>query len=182
MKLADFRRAGHWPSLLCAFLYFDVSFMIWVLLGPLAPAIAAELLPRPADMDLDVYLRQTAAAKGMRVSIPLLGGSILRLVLGVLTDRMGARRTGLLGMTLTAAPLLLGWLWADSFGALVLVGLLPPTRSISRSCSTRNSTTWISGGKSPISSRKIVPPFADSKRPNRRCVAPPSHDRRVRKQ
>ena len=51
-------------------------------------------------------------------------------------------------------------------------GLLLPTRSISRSCSTRNSAIWISGGKSPTSSRKIVPPFADSKRPRRRCVAP----------
>jgi hypothetical protein len=43
---------------------------------------------------------------------------------------------------------------------------------------------WISGGKSPTSSRKIVPPFADSKRPSRRCVAPvkaPSRNRRAQK-
>src|SRR5580704_10392164 len=52
------------------------------------------------------------------------------------------------------------------------MGRLLPTRSISRSCRTRSSAIWISGGKSPISSRKIVPPFADSKRPSRRCVAP----------
>src|SRR5579864_2538760 len=44
------------------------------------------------------------------------------------------------------------------------IGPLLPTRSISRSCSTRNSAIWTSGGKSPTSSRKIVPPFADSKR------------------
>jgi NNP family nitrate/nitrite transporter-like MFS transporter len=124
MKLADFRRAGHWPSLLSAFMYFDVSFMIWVLLGPLAPNIAAELWPRPAGVGLDEHLRQTAAWRGMLVSIPLLGGSILRLVLGFMTDRIGARRTGLIGMGLTALPLLLGWLWADSLAALVLVGLL----------------------------------------------------------
>jgi NNP family nitrate/nitrite transporter-like MFS transporter len=124
MKFTEFRCAGHWPSLLCAFLYFDVSFMIWVLLGPLAPTIAAELRPRPADMNLDEFLRQTAAVKGMLVSVPLLGGSILRLVLGLMTDRIGARRTGLIGMALTAAPLLLGWLWANSVGGLVLVGLL----------------------------------------------------------
>src|SRR5438045_2081485 len=124
MKLADFRRAGHWPSLLCAFLYFDVSFMIWVLLGPLAPGIAAELWPQPAGVGLDEHLRQTAAWKGILVSIPLLGGSILRLVLGLMTDRIGARRTGLIGMALTAVPLLLGWLWADSVAELVLVGLL----------------------------------------------------------
>jgi NNP family nitrate/nitrite transporter-like MFS transporter len=124
MKLADFRRAGHWPSLLCAFLYFDVSFMIWVLLGPLAPSIAAELWPRPDGVGIEEHLRQTAAWRGMLVSIPLLGGSILRLVLGLMTDRIGARRTGLIGMVLTAVPLLLGWLWADSLPGLILVGLL----------------------------------------------------------
>ena len=38
-------------------------------------------------------------------------------------------------------------------------------RSNSRSCSTRNSFTCTSGETSPISSRKIVPPLASSKRP-----------------
>ncbi|HEY1377467.1 MAG TPA: MFS transporter [Gemmataceae bacterium] len=124
MRLADFRRAGHWPSLVCAFLYFDVSFMVWVLLGPLAPGIAAELWPQPNGVSLDEHLRQTAAWKGVLVSVPLLGGAILRPVLGVMTDRIGARRTGLTGMALTAVPLLLGWLWADTLAKLVLVGLL----------------------------------------------------------
>jgi NNP family nitrate/nitrite transporter-like MFS transporter len=35
MKLAEFKKAGHWPTLLAAFLYFDISFMAWVALGPL---------------------------------------------------------------------------------------------------------------------------------------------------
>ena len=56
--------------------------------------------------------------------MPLLGGSLLRLVLGVLTDHIGARRTGLIGLTLTLVPLLLGWLWADSFPQILLVGLM----------------------------------------------------------
>src|SRR5215207_8521865 len=124
MKLADFRRAGHWPSLLCAFLYFDVSFMIWVLIGPLAPGMTAELWPQPDGISVEEHLRQTAAWKGMLVSIPLLGGSILRLVLGLMTDRVGARRTGLIGMALTAVPLLLGWLWANNVAELIVVGLL----------------------------------------------------------
>src|SRR5262249_15944481 len=34
------------------------------------------------------------------------------------------RRTGVVGLLLTLAPLLLGWLWADSLPKLVLVGLL----------------------------------------------------------
>jgi NNP family nitrate/nitrite transporter-like MFS transporter len=35
-----FLKAGHTPTLLAAFLYFDVAFMIWVMLGPLAVQIA----------------------------------------------------------------------------------------------------------------------------------------------
>jgi NNP family nitrate/nitrite transporter-like MFS transporter len=106
-----FLRAGHWPTLLCAFLYFDVSFMVWVLPGALANAMAA-------DFELD------AAGKGLLVAVPLLGGAVLRIVLGLATDRYGARRTALAGLSLTVVPLLLGWTWADSFGRLLLVGLL----------------------------------------------------------
>src|SRR5207248_8242833 len=54
----------------------------------------------------------------------LLGGSLLRLVLGLLTDHIGARRTGIVGLLLTLLPLLGGWLWADTFPKLLLVGLL----------------------------------------------------------
>ena len=39
-----FLKAGHPPTLFAAFLYFDISFMVWVMLGPLAVQIAA----RPA--------------------------------------------------------------------------------------------------------------------------------------
>src|SRR5208282_3288592 len=66
----------------------------------------------------------TDSQKGLLVAVPLLGGALLRLALGLLTDQIGARRTGLLGLTLTSLPLLLGWLWADSFDKIILVGLL----------------------------------------------------------
>ncbi len=115
MNLRDFRRAGHFPTLICAFLYFDVSFMVWVLIGSLGVSISAQLGFDPVT---------DAAKKGFLVALPLLGGSLLRLVLGLLTDHIGARRTALLGMTLTAIPLLLGWLWASTFGEILLVGLL----------------------------------------------------------
>src|SRR6267154_396600 len=58
------------------------------------------------------------------IAVPMLGGALLRLVLGVLTDHIGARRTGILGLVLTLVPLLLGWLWVDSFATVLLVGLL----------------------------------------------------------
>ncbi len=49
---------------------------------------------------------------------------------------------------------------------------MPPTRSNSRSCSTRSSCTCTAGVRSPISSRKSVPPCASSKRPRRAASAP----------
>src|SRR5690242_8053524 len=107
MNLRAFHRAGHTPTLFSAFLYFDVSFMVWVLLGALGNSIAGDFGLSPAR-------------KGLMVAVPLLGGAVLRLVLGLLTDRIGARRTGLLGLSLTILPLLLGWLWADSFDRILL--------------------------------------------------------------
>jgi len=47
-------------------------------------------------------------------------------------------------------------------------GSEPPIRSNVRSWSARKSATWVSGGNSPISSKKSVPPSADSNRPIRR--------------
>ncbi len=38
VSLREFRKAGHTPTLAAAFLYFDVSFMVWVILGPGATA------------------------------------------------------------------------------------------------------------------------------------------------
>jgi NNP family nitrate/nitrite transporter-like MFS transporter len=111
MNLRDFRRAGHLPTLLCSFLYFDISFMVWVLLGALANSIVP-------------HFGLSDAEKGFMVALPILGGALLRLVLGVMTDHLGARRTGLVGLVLTVFPLLLGWLWADSFSKVLLVGLL----------------------------------------------------------
>src|SRR6266436_5989276 len=111
MHLHGFLRAGHWPTLACAFLYFDISFMVWVLLGALANSIVPEF-----------HLNE--AQRGFLLAVPLLGGSLLRLVLGLLTDHIGARRTGILGLSLTVAPLLMGWLWADTYNTLLLVGLL----------------------------------------------------------
>jgi MFS transporter, NNP family, nitrate/nitrite transporter len=111
MQLRGFLKAGHTPTLACAFLYFDISFMVWVLLGALANSIVP-------DLGLD------DAERGLMVAVPLLGGAILRLVLGVMTDHIGARRTALIGLMLTVAPLLLGWLWADSFSDILLVGLM----------------------------------------------------------
>lgn len=107
----SFFKSGHWPTLVSSFLYFDVSFMIWVLVGALGNFIATDFGLSPAQ-------------KGMMVAIPLLGGSVLRLVFGHLTDTIGAKRTGCIGLFLTLVPLVMGWIWADSLPKILLVGLL----------------------------------------------------------
>src|SRR3982074_1066621 len=43
MDLREFRRAGHLPTLLCAFLYFTASCMVWMMIGALANSIIPEL-------------------------------------------------------------------------------------------------------------------------------------------
>src|SRR6266478_531609 len=111
MNTKNFLKSGHFPTLIAAFLYFDVSFMVWVLLGPLAPFLGEQL-------------HLTATQKGLLTAIPLLGGSLFRPVLGVLGDRLGGRRTGLLGLLLTLVPLLLGWRFAHTPGQFYFLGLL----------------------------------------------------------
>jgi NNP family nitrate/nitrite transporter-like MFS transporter len=106
-----FWNSGHRPTLLAAFLYFDVSFMVWVLLGPLGPFLGDAL-------------KLSASQKGLLAAVPLLGGSLFRPIAGFLVDRIGGRRAGLLGLALTLAPLALAWRFAAGFPAFLLVGLL----------------------------------------------------------
>lgn len=111
MTRPAFLQAGHWPTLLAAFLYFDVSFMAWVLLGPLAPFVAEALELSPMQ-------------KGLLVATPLLAGSFFRPLLGALGDRIGGRRAGLLGLCCTAVPLVIGWQFAATLEHFLLVGVL----------------------------------------------------------
>lgn len=109
MTHKTFLKSGHTPTLISALMYFDVSFMVWVILGPLAP-----------------FLRQqfgmSATEQGLLVAIPLLGGSLFRPILGVLADRIGGRRAGLLGLGLTLVALLIGWTVASAPWHLFVLG------------------------------------------------------------
>ncbi|QHW35155.1 NarK/NasA family nitrate transporter [Paenibacillus rhizovicinus] len=111
MDRKSFLKSGHGPSLLSAFLYFDLSFMVWSLLGPLAVVIMS-------DYQMD------AAQKANLVALPVLGGSVLRLVLGYLTDVIGPKRTGQMGLILTLVPLVWGWKFVDSLNELYIVALM----------------------------------------------------------
>ena len=108
-----FWQSGHRPTLFAAFLYFDLAFMVWVLLGPLAPSISA-------DLGLN------AAQKGLMVATPTLAGAVLRILMGLLVDKLGPKRTGALGQVIVIAGLFFAWLaGVHSFaGTLMLGGLL----------------------------------------------------------
>ena len=92
MHAKPFLRSGHLPTLISAFLYFDVSFMVWGLIGVLVNYITADLPLSPAQ-------------KGLLIGTPILGGALLRLPMGILADRIGGRQAGILGMLLTLVPL-----------------------------------------------------------------------------
>ncbi|MGI8686091.1 MAG: nitrate/nitrite transporter [Acidimicrobiales bacterium] len=111
MATNGFRRAGHTPSLVAALVHFDVSFMVWVLLGALGAYVASDL-------------NLSAAQKGLMVAVPPLGGSAFRLLLGTLADRVGVRRTGLVTMALTLVPLMWGWLGGGTYYQVLGIGML----------------------------------------------------------
>jgi MFS transporter, NNP family, nitrate/nitrite transporter len=107
----SFWRNGHTPTLVCAFLYFDLSFMVWYLLGPLQIQIAQTLA-------------LTTEQRGLMVATPILAGAILRVFMGMLADRIGAKRAGLIGQVCVIASLLVAWrLGLHSLPQVLLFGL-----------------------------------------------------------
>lgn len=50
MKISDLKNSGHAPSLFSAFLHFDISFMVWVILGAIAPFITTDALLTGANL------------------------------------------------------------------------------------------------------------------------------------
>lgn len=97
-SFSDFRKAGHWPTLLAAFLYFDFSFMVWVALGPLILYVGRALNLSVADR-FDV------------VAIPILAGAVLRIPLGALADHIGAKATGAGAQLVVIAAIAYVWLF-----------------------------------------------------------------------
>ncbi|HQT80961.1 MAG: MFS transporter [Ferrovum sp. 37-45-19] len=91
-----FMKAGHMPTLLSAFLYFDLAFMVWVLLGPLGVQIAASLHLSPAQ-------------KGLMVATPILSGALLRVVMGLLVDQVKPKLAGTIGQLIIIIVLFIAW-------------------------------------------------------------------------
>jgi len=107
-----FFKAGHTPTLLAAFFYFDMSFMVWVMLGPLGVQIAH-------DFHLD------AGRKGLMVAVPLLAGALLRVVTGTVVDRIGPKAAGFFGQSVVIVGLLSAWYFGiHSFGQVLALGVV----------------------------------------------------------
>ena len=88
---------------------FALSFWAWALLGPLGPALREEL-------DL------TAFQQSLVVAVPVIVGSLGRIPVGAMTDRLGARVMFPAVALLTVLPVLYLGHVADSFATYVAGG------------------------------------------------------------
>src|SRR6516165_5376206 len=112
MKITSLKNTGHWPTLLTAFLYFDFSFMVWTVLGPLGVQIGESLRLSPEQ-------------KGLMVGVPILSGAILRILLGLLVDRIGAKRAGMMAQTIVIIGLASAWFFGlPTFAATIVMGMI----------------------------------------------------------
>jgi len=102
---------GNSRELTLATLSFAVCFYAWALLGPLGP-------------DLQEQLGLTDGQLALTISIPVVLGSLMRIPLGVLTDRYGGRRVFTLLMAFTPLPLIGLALFNDSWTAVLVFAFL----------------------------------------------------------
>ncbi|HQT25320.1 MAG TPA: nitrate/nitrite transporter [Burkholderiales bacterium] len=110
MDRKSFLKAGHAPTLIAAFLYFDLAFMVWVILGPLGVSISRDLGLSPAQ-------------KGLMVATPVLSGAILRIAMGLAVDRLSPRKAAILGQVAVILALLVAWIHGiHSYGETLILG------------------------------------------------------------
>ena len=108
---SSFWKAGHKPTLFAAFLYFDLSFMVWYLLGPLAVQIAADL-------------QLTTQQRGLMVATPILAGAVLRFLMGLLADQLSPKTAGIIGQIIVIAALFGAWQFGiHTYGQALVLGL-----------------------------------------------------------
>jgi NNP family nitrate/nitrite transporter-like MFS transporter len=102
---------GSASTVFASFLHFDMCFTLWVLLGSLGIFISK-------DLGLN------SAQQGLLVAIPTLSGSLMRIVMGILSDQYGGKRIGNIMLFFLFIPLLLGWLLPINFPGIIAIGLM----------------------------------------------------------
>ena len=255
MKISDLKHSGHAPSLFSAFLHFDISFMVWVILGALMPFITTDptltgqnlrvaptaqvqhagqytvilkgpqttkqnpalkadqpagvynLLIKPGDpaaatrarvRPVETYLLDNArpetlaalnarsrlihlevapdahgnpnenvvalkpqavltaegktfqpiangypaSTKLLLIGIPLLAAAFWRILLGILADRFGSKRVGVVSLCVTLLPLVVGWQWGTSYDALLFIGFFLGLAGASFAVSLPLASRW----------------------------------------
>jgi len=155
-------RRGHLPTLIASFLHFDLSFMLWVLLGALGIYIAESVGLGPAE-------------KGLMVAVPILSGSLLRIPLGLLSDRIGGKRVGIGLLAFLFVPLTLGWQSGTSLPTLLAIGLMLGTAGASFAVALPLASRWYpperqglamgiaaAGNSGTAIANLIAPPLADA--------------------
>jgi len=123
------RSSGHVPTLIASFLHFDISFALWVLLGALGAYIAESIGLNPAQ-------------KGLMVAVPILSGAVMRVPLGLLSDRLGGKRVGMAMLAFLFVPLIFGWLMGGSLSGLLATGAMLGTAGASFSVALPLASRW----------------------------------------
>ena len=106
-----FLRAGHAPTLFASFLYFDLTFAIWVLNGAMAPFIKETF-------------NLSAAEVGFMVSVPILAGALMRFPLGLLAQYIGRKSAAMVEMGLIVLALIYGFVFVDTHSEVLAMGVL----------------------------------------------------------
>ncbi|MDR0281443.1 MAG: NarK/NasA family nitrate transporter [Paucimonas sp.] len=126
----SFWKSGHVPTLFAAFLYFDLSFMVWYLLGPLAVQIATDL-------------QLTTQQRGLMVATPILAGAVLRFVMGILVDRLSPKAAGLIGQVIVIVALFCAWkMGIETYEQALLLGVFLGVAGASFAVSLPLASQW----------------------------------------
>lgn len=104
-------RQGNPGALTLATVSFGACFYAWALLGPLGP-------------ELQEHLALSDTQLAITVAIPVVLGSLMRVPLGILTDRYGGRHMFTALMAFTPLPLVGLALFHDSWGPVLALGFL----------------------------------------------------------
>jgi len=113
----DLKGQGHTPTLFMAFLYFDMSFMVWTMLGPLSTEIAEALA-------INGFII-SATQKATLLSLPILSGAFLRIILGFGVDKFGPKATALIAQSIVILSLLSAYLLGNeiTYNQLLIIAL-----------------------------------------------------------
>ena len=111
VKIKEYLKSGHPPTLFSAFLYFDFCFAIWVLNGAMAPFISEQFNLSPAE-------------KGFMISVPIIAGAIMRFPLGVLSQYIGRKYAAIVEMSMIVVAMLYGYFMVETYNDVLIMGVL----------------------------------------------------------